>query len=181
MHPSPMGRRTSGSLLVALAVWAALSMQSLFAMPKGSSDGVQESRENVGRDVNRWRRTLLPTKYYCMFYILYCFSKSKVFQIIPVGLCCRCCHTLRSRIMVCFWLREWGIFGFLSAEAMRLCCGGRPFSFDVITVDACLEGLRRSFSEAFAAGGCARQSAMIGITVCTPQEYSKVEVMKSDP
>ena len=37
-----MGRRTSGSLLVALAVWAALSMQSLFAMPKGSSDGVQD-------------------------------------------------------------------------------------------------------------------------------------------
>jgi len=102
MHPSPMGRRTSGSLLVALAVWAALSMQSLFAMPKGSSDGVQESRENVGRDVNRWKRTLLPTKHCCMFYIVLLFL-SKVFEIIPVGLCCQCCHTLRSRIwMVCF-------------------------------------------------------------------------------
>ena len=77
-------------------------MQSLFAMPKGSSDGVQESRENVGRDVNRWKRTLLPTKHCCMFYIVSLFL-SKVFEIIPVGLSCQCCHTLRSRIwMVCF-------------------------------------------------------------------------------
>ena len=105
MHPSPMGRRTSGSLLVALAVWAALSMQSLFAMPKGSSDGVQESRENVGRDVNRWKRTLLPTKSQsiAVCFILFLLFLSKVFEIIPVGLCCQCCQTLRSRIwMVCF-------------------------------------------------------------------------------
>ena len=105
MHSSPMGRRTSGSLLVALAVWAALSMQSLFAMPKGSSDGVQESRENVGRDVNRWKRTLLPTKSQsiAVCFILFLLFLSKVFEIIPVGLSCQCCHTLRSRIwMVCF-------------------------------------------------------------------------------
>ena len=97
MHPSPMGRGTSGSLLVALAIWAALSMQSLFAMPKGSTDGVQETWENVGRDVNRWKGTLLPTKYDFLLFL------SKVFEILPLGLCCRCCHTLRSRIwMVCF-------------------------------------------------------------------------------
>ena len=102
MHPSPMGRGTSGSLLVALAIWAALSMQSLFAMPKGSTDGVQETWENVGRGVNRWKGTLLPKKY-CYLYLFVISIYCKVFEIIPLGLCCRCCHTLRSRMwMVCF-------------------------------------------------------------------------------